>query len=52
MASITRHKLNAPFDLIDQWRDVWEQKDIGDFGGACSAGVPSHGTVLLLCKPG
>jgi hypothetical protein len=32
-------------------RDVWEQKDIGDFDGAYSATVGSHGVGLLLCKP-
>ena len=28
-------------------RDLWRQKDLGDFQGSYSAAVPSHGTVLV-----
>jgi alpha-galactosidase len=32
-------------------RDLWRQKDLGEFNGSFSADVPAHGVVLLRMWP-
>ena len=32
-------------------RDLWRQKDVGDFDTEFSQTVPSHGVVLVKIKP-
>jgi hypothetical protein len=33
-------------------RDLWTQKDLGDFNETFSSSVPPHGVILLHCTPG
>ena len=39
--------------LKGKWklRDVWRQKDTGEYSGSFKTSIPHHGVVLLRCFP-
>lgn len=47
MANLTELGLNKPQSV----RDLWRQKDLGQFEKEFSATVPSHGVVLVRIRP-
>ena len=44
-------EIGYPEKLKARVRDLWEKKDLGKFSGHYSAGVPSHGVVMVKVKP-
>ena len=43
-------EIGYPEYLSLKVRDLWEEKDLGEFQGSYSATVPSHGVVMLRIK--
>ena len=42
----------AKVGLRGRWklRDVWRQKDLGEFNGSFKTEIPYHGVIVLRCK--
>ena len=49
--SVRWEEIGYPGSLSATVRDLWEHKDLGNFTGAFSSQVPSHGVVMLIVKP-
>ena len=49
--SVAWTDIGYPDSLPASVRDLWSKKDLGQRKGSFSAGVPSHGVVLVTIKP-
>jgi alpha-galactosidase len=49
--SVNWEDLGYPSTVSASVRDLWQHKDLGKFAGKFSAGVASHGVVMVTVKP-